>query len=76
RQFARLAHRRRPARSDGATLAGNGPAILTSVTRAGHGLALDGVVGVCSKASRSIPVGVGIPTALVSEITVGGTRSS
>jgi len=58
----------------GATLIGNGPDILTKVTRIGHDLQLDEGVGVCSKAGQSLPVGVGLPTILVSEITVGGTR--
>ena len=58
----------------GATLIGNGPDILTKVTRIGHDLALDEGIGVCSKAGQNIPVGVGLPTLLVSEITVGGTR--
>ena len=58
----------------GATLIGNGPDILTKVTRIGHDLALDEGIGVCSKAGQNVPVGVGLPTILVSEITVGGTR--
>jgi TldD protein len=58
----------------GATLIGNGPDILTKVTRIGHDLALDEGVGLCSKAGQTVPVGVGLPTLLVSEITVGGTR--
>lgn len=58
----------------GATLIGNGPDILTKVTRIGHDLSLDEGVGVCGKAGQSVPVGVGLPTILVSEITVGGTR--
>jgi TldD protein len=58
----------------GATLIGNGPDILTKVTRVGHDLKLDEGVGVCGKAGQSVPVGVGLPTILVSEITVGGTR--
>jgi TldD protein len=59
----------------GATLIGNGPDVLTRVTRIGHDLQLDEGVGVCSKAGQNIPVGVGLPTILVSEITVGGTRT-
>jgi TldD protein len=59
----------------GATLIGNGPDILTKVTRIGHDLALDEGVGTCGKAGQSVPVGVGLPTVLVSEITVGGTRT-
>jgi TldD protein len=58
----------------GATLIGNGPDILTKVTRIGHDLKLDEGVGICSKAGQDVPVGVGLPTILVSEITVGGTR--
>jgi TldD protein len=58
----------------GATLIGNGPDILTRVARIGHDLALDQGVGLCSKAGQTVPVGVGLPTILVSEITVGGTR--
>jgi TldD protein len=60
----------------GATLIGNGPDILTKVARIGHDLALDEGVGVCSKAGQNVPVGVGLPTILVSEITVGGTRQA
>jgi TldD protein len=59
----------------GATLIGNGPDVLTRVTRIGHDLRLDEGVGTCGKAGQSVPVGVGMPTVLVSEITVGGTRS-
>jgi TldD protein len=58
----------------GATLIGNGPDVLTKVTRIGHDLKLDEGVGVCQKGGQSVPVGVGLPTILVSEITVGGTR--
>jgi len=59
----------------GATLIGNGPDVLTKVTRIGHDLRLDEGVGTCQKAGQSVPVGVGLPTVLVSEITVGGTRT-
>ena len=58
----------------GATLIGNGPDILTKVTRIGHDLKLDEGVGTCSKGGQNVPVGVGLPTILVSEMTVGGTR--
>jgi TldD protein len=57
----------------GATLIGNGPDVLTKVARIGHDLRLDEGVGTCQKAGQSVPVGVGLPTILVSEITVGGT---
>jgi TldD protein len=58
----------------GATLIGNGPDVLTKVTRIGHDLSLDEGIGTCGKAGQSVPVGVGLPTILVSEITVGGTE--
>jgi TldD protein len=57
----------------GATLIGNGPDVLTKVTRIGHDLRLDEGIGTCQKSGQSVPVGVGLPTILVSEITVGGT---
>jgi TldD protein len=59
----------------GATLIGNGPDVLTKVTRIGHDLALDEGIGTCGKAGQNVPVGVGLPTILVSDITVGGTRT-
>ncbi|MBI3358946.1 MAG: metalloprotease TldD [Nitrospirae bacterium] len=57
----------------GATLIGNGPDILTKVTMVGNDLALDPGVGTCGKEGQSVPVGVGLPTIKISEITVGGT---
>lgn len=59
----------------GATLIGNGPDVLTKVTKIGHDLRLDEGVGMCQKGGQSVPVGVGLPTTLVSEITVGGTKA-
>ena len=58
----------------GATLIGNGPDVLTKVTAVGSDLALDLGVGVCSKNGQGIPVGVGMPTIRISEMTVGGTK--
>ncbi len=57
----------------GATLIGNGPDVLTKVSRVGHDLRLDHGIGTCGKAGQSVPVGVGIPTIRVDQITVGGT---
>ena len=57
----------------GATLIGNGPDILKKVTLVGNDLALDSGVGTCGKEGQSVPVGVGLPTIKISEITVGGT---
>ncbi|HND20243.1 MAG TPA: metalloprotease TldD, partial [Acidobacteriota bacterium] len=59
----------------GATLIGNGPDVLTKVTAVGNDMSLDTGVGTCGKDGQSVPVGVGLPTIKISEITVGGTRS-
>jgi TldD protein len=58
----------------GATLIGNGPDVLTRVSRIGHDLALDRGVGTCGKDGQSVPVGVGLPTIRVDGLTVGGTE--
>jgi len=58
----------------GATLIGNGPEILTRVSMAGHDLKLDEGIGTCGKDGQSVPVGVGLPTIRIDEITVGGTQ--
>ena len=58
----------------GATLIGNGPDALTKVTAVAADLELDEGVGVCGKDGQSVPVGVGLPTIKISEMTVGGTR--
>jgi TldD protein len=57
----------------GATLIGNGPDVLTKVSMVGNDLALDPGIGVCGKDGQSVPVGVGQPTLLIDELTVGGT---
>jgi len=59
----------------GATLIGNGPEILTKVSMVGHDLKLDNGIGTCGKDGQSVPVGVGLPTIKIDEITVGGTQS-
>jgi TldD protein len=58
----------------GASLIGNGPDVLTRVSRIGSDLALDLGVGTCGKDGQSVPVGVGLPTIRIDEITVGGTE--
>ena len=58
----------------GATLIGNGPDVLTRVTRIGNDLELDHGVGTCGKDGQSVPVGVGLPTIRVNDLTVGGTE--
>jgi TldD protein len=58
----------------GATLIGNGPEILTRVSMVGHDLKLDEGIGTCGKDGQSVPVGVGMPTIKIDDITVGGTQ--
>jgi TldD protein len=58
----------------GATLIGNGPDALTKVTAVAADLSLDEGVGTCGKDGQSVPVGVGLPTIKISEMTVGGTK--
>src|SRR6266704_416138 len=62
----------RPVR--GATLIGNGPDVLTRITRVGADLRLDEGIGTCGKDGQSVPVGVGLPTVRIDGLTVGGTR--
>jgi len=59
----------------GATLIGNGPDVLTKVSRVGNDLTLDPGIGTCGKDGQGVPVGVGQPTLLIDSITVGGTAA-
>jgi TldD protein len=59
----------------GATLIGNGPEVLKQVSMVGNDLGLDPGVGTCGKEGQSVPVGVGQPTLLIDELTVGGTSA-
>jgi TldD protein len=58
----------------GATLIGSGPDALTRVTMVGNDLELDEGIGTCGKDGQSVPVGVGLPTILINDLTVGGTQ--
>lgn len=58
----------------GATLIGSGPEILKRVSMVGNDMKLDEGIGTCGKDGQSVPVGVGLPTMKVDEITVGGTQ--
>ena len=59
----------------GATLIGNGPEVLTKVSMIGDDMTLDPGVGTCGKDGQSVPVGVGQPTLLIDQLTVGGTAT-
>ena len=55
-------------------LIGNGPDVLSKVTAVANDYQLSDGRWTCGKDGQSVPVGVGMPTVLVSGITVGGTR--
>jgi TldD protein len=57
------------------TLIGNGPDTLSKVTMVGSDYQLSDGRWTCGKDGQSVPVGVGMPTVLVSGITVGGTKT-
>ncbi|MFQ5345211.1 MAG: metalloprotease TldD [Mariprofundus sp.] len=59
----------------GATLIGSGHEVLQKVSMIGNDLALDPGVGTCGKGGQSVPVGVGLPTIRIDELTVGGTEA-
>ncbi|TKR32809.1 metalloprotease TldD [Luteimonas gilva] len=59
----------------GATLIGNGPETMQRVKMIGHDMRLDDGVGVCGKDGQSVPVGVGQPSLLIDQLTVGGTQA-
>jgi len=59
----------------GATLIGSGHEVLQKVSMIGNDLELDPGVGTCGKAGQSVPVGVGLPTIRIDELTVGGTQA-
>jgi TldD protein len=58
----------------GATLIGDGPTSLHSISMVGNDLELDHGVGVCGKEGQSVPVGVGQPTIRLNQMTVGGAE--
>lgn len=57
----------------GATLIGNGPQVMQKIAAIGDDFALDPGIGTCGKGGQSVPAGVGQPTLLVEQLTVGGT---
>ncbi len=59
----------------GATLTGNAADAMLRVEGLGDNLSIDTKTGSCGKDGQFKPVGVGQPTVLFSEMTVGGTRA-
>lgn len=57
----------------GATLIGDGPAVLNQVSMVGNDLKLDSGIGTCGKEGQTVPVGVGQPTLKIDSLTVGGS---
>jgi TldD protein len=60
----------------GTNLIGNGPDVLRKVTMLGGDFELSQGTWTCGKDGQSVPVGIGTPTMKISEITVGGTKTS
>ncbi len=58
----------------GVTLIGVGPEALKNVTRVGNDPKPDPGMGTCGKDGQSVPVGVGLPTLRIDDMTVGGTK--
>jgi TldD protein len=58
----------------GATLIGVGPEALKRVSMVGCDPMPDPGLGTCGKDGQSVPVGVGLPTLRIEDMTVGGTR--
>lgn len=56
----------------GATLVGNGPEVIKSITMMGNDLAHEKNTGSCGKEGQWVPVGVGQPTLRIAGMTVGG----
>jgi TldD protein len=59
----------------GANLIGNGGEILKKIDMVGRDFEHYDGWGTCGKAGQGVPVGDGMPTIRIAEITIGGTRS-
>ena len=57
----------------GAMLIGVGPEALKNVSAVGSDASFDPGLGTCGKDGQSVPVGVGLPTVRIDDVTVGGT---
>jgi TldD protein len=58
----------------GVNLIGNGPEALGTVSMVGNDFAFSDGMWTCGKEGQSVPVGVGMPTVKLDELTVGGTQ--
>lgn len=59
----------------GVNLIGNGPDVLNNVTMVANDFKLAHDGGTCGKNGQGVPVSLGMPSVLVSSITIGGTAS-
>ncbi len=55
-------------------LIGNGPKVLLNIDAVGNDFAM-GPPGTCGKDGQGVPVGDGVPTLRIKELTIGGTAS-
>ena len=51
---------------------GNGPKALADITMVGNNLKIEQFGGTCGKDGQGVPVGLGLPSVLVKQLTVGG----
>ncbi len=49
--------------------------MLTRVSMIGNNMEMDPGIGTCGKDGQGVPVGVGQPTMLIDQLTVGGTAA-
>jgi TldD protein len=56
----------------GASLVGNGPAVLKQIDAVGNDLGFS--IGICGKDGQGVPVSDGLPTIRIPEMTVGGSQ--
>ena len=57
-----------------ATLIGIGPEAMQRISMVGNDCRLDPGLGMCGKDGQGVPVGVGLPTLRLDNLTVGGTH--
>jgi TldD protein len=70
-----IEHGRKTAPIKDVNIIGNGPEALERVTKVANDTKLDTGGWTCGKNGQSVPVSQGMPTVLVSRLTVGGTNA-